>query len=274
MNSLYIKSLKTVFKNRQLFTLISNNFATKKTTKPTSGSDVEADKSKKGVRSSGNSESEPTSSTSQSKSSQSENVQGNIKEIKSVDGHKAPFSEDTISGRYAQTLFIASSQAGDLFNVYSDMLYLTSLYEKSEQFQTFAANAGLNSNQLFTFSSELANCGSFCKTSLAFLDLLAKNKRYMYVNDIAKKYVRAYHMLTKEEKITIISASDLNSSQKEQVKEAIKANPENSNKTFIIDFSVNPSIVGGLQMYSENRFMDLSLNSRIDKLKDEVNKYI
>ncbi len=96
----------------------------------------------------------------------------------------------------------------------------------------------------------------------------------MYINDIAKKYIRAYLLLTKEEKITIISAQELTSQEREEVKSALLANPENEGKTFIIDYTVDPSIVGGLQMYTENKFMDLSLNSRLEKIKDEVNKLI
>jgi len=96
----------------------------------------------------------------------------------------------------------------------------------------------------------------------------------MYINEIAKKYIRSYLLLTKEEKITIISAQELTEAEKNQVRAALLANPENEGKTFIIDYSVNPTIIGGLQMYTENKFMDLSLSSRLDKIKDEVNKLI
>lgn len=120
----------------------------------------------------------------------------------------------------------------------------------------------------------MATAGEFCNTTVKFCDLLGKNKRFMFVNDIAKKYIRSYGLLTNEEKITIISAQDLSESERNEVKSALEANPENKGKTFIIDYTVNPSIQGGLQMYTENKFMDLSLSSRLDKIRDEVNKLI
>ena len=59
----------------------------------------------------------------------------------------------------------------------------------------------------------MSKCGQFCETTMKFYgiiifkkDLLGKNKRFMYINDIAKKYVKLYLLLTKEEKITIFSA--------------------------------------------------------------------
>jgi F-type H+-transporting ATPase subunit O len=94
----------------------------------------------------------------------------------------------------------------------------------------------------------------------------------MYVNEIAKKYIKTYLLLTKEEKITIISAQELTNEEKSQVKNALESNPENEGKTFIIDYTTNPTIKGGLQMYTESKFMDLSLASRIDRIKDELNK--
>jgi len=96
----------------------------------------------------------------------------------------------------------------------------------------------------------------------------------MYINEIAKKYCRSYLLLTKEEKISIISAQELTTQEKAEVQKALESNPDNEGKIFIIDYSVNGNIIGGLQMYTENKFMDLSLSSRMDKLKEEVNKMI
>ena len=154
------------------------------------------------------------------------------------------------------------------------MKYLNSLYETVPSIRILASNAGLNNKQVNEFSDKMANCGEFCQTTLKFLYLVAKNRRYMYINDIAKKFVKSYLLLTKEEKITIISAYELSESEKNSVKEALSGNKDNEGKTFVIDYNINPLIIGGLQMFTSDRFMDMSLSSRIDKLKDEVNKLI
>ena len=165
---------------------------------------------------------------------------------------------------------MVASEESNLYHVFEDMKYLISLYENVESFRIFSDNSGLNAGQIYSFSEELARCGEFSATTLKFLDLLGKNKRFMYINQIAKKYLRSYLMLTKEEKITIISAQTLSEQEKSDVKKALSENPENEGKTFIIDYSVDSSIMGGLQMYTENKFMDLSLSSRLDKIKDEI----
>jgi len=182
--------------------------------------------------------------------------------------------EDSIAGRYSNTLFVVASEENNLFNVYEDMKYIINLYENLESFRLFADNSGLNSTQIYSFSQEVAKCGEFCATTLKFLDLLGKNKRFMFIHEIAKKYLRTYTLLTKEEKITIFSAQELTLTEKNQVGQALMANPENEGKTFIIDYLIKPEIMGGLQMYTENKFLDLSLQSRIDRIKDSVIKLL
>lgn len=81
---------------------------------------------------------------------------------------------------------------------------------------------------------------------MRFIEVLAENKRLMFIKDVADKYVKLYQQFNKEEKITIISANKLNSDQEQQVLQALKANPKNQGKEFVLDFRVDESILGGL----------------------------
>lgn len=56
--------------------------------------------------------------------------------------------------------------------------------------------------------------------------------------------------------------------------QALKANPHNEGKEFQLEFTIDPSIKGGLQMYTETEFMDMSLASRLDRLRSEVQKLV
>ena len=55
---------------------------------------------------------------------------------------------------------------------------------------------------------------------------------------------------------------------------ALKANPQNQGKEFVIEFKVDETILGGLQMYTESEFMDMSLASRVDRLSQEIQKMV
>ena len=44
---------------------------------------------------------------------------------------------------------------------------------------------------------------------MKFLEVLAENKRLIYIREIADKYAKLYQEFNKEEKVTIISAKAL-----------------------------------------------------------------
>ena len=118
----------------------------------------------------------------------------------------------------------------------------------------------------------LKDIGKFDSLTMKFLEVLAENKRLFEIKLVCDKYAKLYKTLNKEEKITIISAEELSGEEKSEVLAALGANPMNAGKEFTIDYTLDPAIKGGLQMYTETEFMDMSLVSRIEKLKSEITK--
>lgn len=118
----------------------------------------------------------------------------------------------------------------------------------------------------------LKDLGKFDPLVMKFLEVLAENKRLFEIKLVCDKYAKLYKTLNKEEKITIISAEELSGEEKSEVLAALGANPMNAGKEFTIDYTLDPAIKGGLQMYTETEFMDMSLVSRIEKLKSEISK--
>lgn len=96
----------------------------------------------------------------------------------------------------------------------------------------------------------------------------------MFIKEISEKYAKLYQQFNKEEKITVISASTLSAEDQQSVLNALKSNPQNKDKEFVIEFKVDGSILGGLQLYTESEFMDMSLASRVDRLNQEIQKMI
>ena len=115
---------------------------------------------------------------------------------------------------------------------------------------------------------------SFHPLTAKFLEVLAENKRLSFISGIADRYQKYYKALNREEKITVISAEPLSSGEQDEVLAALQANPLNQGKQFVLDFTVEPSIRGGLQMYTETEFMDMSLATRVTHLRSEISKLV
>ena len=195
-----------------------------------------------------------------------------VAKVQSTPDNKAPSREDTIEGRYAGVLFTTASQKESLYEVYEDMMYLSDLLKHSEMLKMFTENQGVGNREIEQLNKALTETADFSPITLHFLTILAQNKRLVFLPEIAFKYKNLYKQFNKEEKITIISAEALTSAQQSEVLAALKANPENEGKDFTIEYTVDAAIQGGLQMYTESEFMDMSLHSRMMRIQDEVSK--
>lgn len=87
---------------------------------------------------------------------------------------------------------------------------------------------------------------------------------------IIEKYDEYVKILSKQEDIKIISAKTLNESEKKQIVEALSRG--RPGVEFNVEYELDPTILGGLQVYSGSTFLDCSLRSRLDKLKTELDK--
>ena len=153
-------------------------------------------------------------------------------------------------------------------------MYLQEIDNKSEAFHLFTQNAGVGGKEIAQLNEILNNLGNFNPLTIKFLEILAETKRLSYLQAITQRYQKLYQLLNREEKITIIAAHDLSSSEQAEVLAALKANPQNEGKEFKLEFQVDATIRGGLQMYTETEFMDMSLASRVDKLRSEVSRMV
>jgi len=96
------------------------------------------------------------------------------------------------------------------------------------------------------FNAGLTEMADFHPATIRFLEVLAENKRLVYLKGIAERYAKLYQQVNKEEKITIISATELNDSERAEVLAALKENPHNAGKQFNVDYTIDETIGGGL----------------------------
>ena len=83
-------------------------------------------------------------------------------------------------------------------------------------------------------------------------------------------YIRYCKILNKEEDIRVICAKELSSEERSQVIESLKKNKPGVR--FKVTYEIDPAILGGLQIFAGTEFLDCSLRSRIEKLKNELSR--
>ena len=89
-------------------------------------------------------------------------------------------------------LFTTASQNKALYEVYEDMKYLGELYQNSESFQLFTLNAGVGTKEIKLFNKGLREFADFNDVTMRFIEVLAENKRLMFIKEISEKYAKLY----------------------------------------------------------------------------------
>lgn len=72
------------------------------------------------------------------------------------------------------------------------MAYLGEIYANCEVFREFTVNSGVGKKEIQKLNKILLETAPFHATTLKFLEVLAENKRLIFIEEIAKKYTKLY----------------------------------------------------------------------------------
>eukprot|EP00560_Eucampia_antarctica_P008466 CAMPEP_0197826338 /NCGR_PEP_ID=MMETSP1437-20131217/3312_1 /TAXON_ID=49252 ORGANISM="Eucampia antarctica, Strain CCMP1452" /NCGR_SAMPLE_ID=MMETSP1437 /ASSEMBLY_ACC=CAM_ASM_001096 /LENGTH=208 /DNA_ID=CAMNT_0043426735 /DNA_START=250 /DNA_END=876 /DNA_ORIENTATION=+ len=171
-----------------------------------------------------------------------------------------------LSARYANATYIAASKQGVLEQVEGELQAVHQTAKNSAKFSDFLDNPLISRDDKAKQIHEMFDGSGVSQVTLNLLDTLAGNAR---LNETGK-VISAYEQLMKakrgEVEATIISADPLTKAQTEAITSAMKSQVPGSGKV-ILSTEVDPSILGGLQVQIGDKFLDLSVVSRIDDLK-------
>ena len=101
-----------------------------------------------------------------------------------------------------------------------------------------------------------------------FIDSIIQNRQFNLLPNMIRRYDDLIKQLSKEESIKVISASALNESDRTRVEDALVERIGSRN--FQVEYEVDEDIVGGLQVYFGNSFLDCSLATRLQRVQTEV----
>lgn len=176
--------------------------------------------------------------------------------------------ELTKQGRYAYTLYLVAEQQKALDAVKEDMLFVKELYKESSDFQVLISNPSLKKQLVQNALKELMEKVQLSPTSINLINTLTENGRLKFLNEIADKYLSYHKLTTQRESVRVVSAAKLTSEEEKEVEAAM--HDFNPSAKFDLNYEVDASLLGGLQLYFPTAFMDLSLRSRLEKIKEEL----
>lgn len=176
-----------------------------------------------------------------------------------------------VSGRYSVTLYSSAVRAQELEKVAEDMKYLGELFAASPEFKVLTTDPTIKRQQLSGVLEEFFTKAGFAVTTKRTLALMMANQRLDVLQKVASEFGELLRAREKKEEVKIVSGDELSPAEKKEVEDALKQ--FDRSKTYSLSFGVDKAIIGGLQLYFPTAFMDLSLRSRLDKIKEELGNF-
>jgi F-type H+-transporting ATPase subunit delta len=171
-----------------------------------------------------------------------------------------------ISVRYAKALFELAKEQDLLSRVKEDMSLLSQEAAMGSDLQTFLSSPLYTPSEKKTVLS-----GTFASLvnplTVRFLELLADNKREIFLRDIARNFL---DMVRKEQgikKVTISSAVTLDA---KTVETLLQTATEVAGGKVELSLVVDPALMGGFIMRIGDQQIDASVSTKLKKISREL----
>lgn len=102
---------------------------------------------------------------------------------------------------------------------------------------------------------------------LNFLKLLAERGHFAFLPDCLDEYCRKYDEANNIENVTVYSAVPLSSAQEDALRDKLCAK---LGKTIRLHVEVDPSVIGGIRVQTENTSLDGTVRNKINTIRDNL----
>ena len=167
---------------------------------------------------------------------------------------------------YAKAIFTAALDAGNHDMVARDLALLSAV-SNTKEVSSLIEDPELSKEKIAQIIIGLAD-GEICDLSNKMLELLADNKRLNLIDAINTSYQQLLEQHSNTSSIVVNVANQPSEDNKNIIIEKLLAeHGEGSN----IEFSEDPSIMGGLSIKVGDETLDLSIKGKVKKLVNQLN---
>jgi F-type H+-transporting ATPase subunit delta len=171
----------------------------------------------------------------------------------------------TLARPYAKAAFDLA-EADNATGSWNEMLALASSLVSEESMAKLLQSPEVGSGQIVEILSEIAG-ESFNDRFRGYLSVLAENKRFSLIPEIAALYQKLVEEADKLLRVRVVSAFALEENQASRLKDALARRFE---REILLESEVDSSIIGGAIVYADGQVIDGSLKDRLAKLSNSL----
>lgn len=182
---------------------------------------------------------------------------------------KPPVQLFGLEGRYATALFSAASKLKQLDQVEKDLSALQETLKADPKLRECVVSPIINRRVLGIALKEAAEKLRFAPATANLLGLLADNGRLKKLDTVINAYKTIMSAHRGEVVCEVVTAKPLDASQTKQLEGALKSFLK-SNQSLKITSRADPSIIGGLIVSIGDKYVDMSIASKVKMYTDVI----
>ena len=170
-----------------------------------------------------------------------------------------------VHGTYATALFKAASADKSLNKVEKEIANFTGHINENAALRSFLSNPTIPRKAKKADIEAIMAKGKFSPATVAFFGTLAENGRLAMAGKIGEKFTELMQASRGEVQAVVTSAEPLSNAQMKTLNKSLGSFLEKG-QTLSLETRVNADILGGLTVQIGDRFMDLSIANKIQKM--------
>ncbi len=171
-----------------------------------------------------------------------------------------------IATRYSKALFTLAKEKNILSNIQKDMALIVSICDNEQYFNQFLENPVLaysKKNKIFKIIFK----DRTDIVTINFLQLIAKNRREMYLRQMAINFLNLYKKYKGIKTIQFTSVEKISDVVRKEINDVVKA-------SFNVDTelieNIKEELIGGFVIRIEDEQYDASVSNQLEKIKREI----
>ena len=177
-------------------------------------------------------------------------------------------NQSKISVRYAKALFLLAREKDILEEVKDDMVLIQTICNSVPEFNLIVESPVIQTSDKQKIIFEIVKDRTEKVTQL-FLDIIIKNKREIFINDIARRYIYLFRKEKGIKTIVLKTAVPVDMEIQNKLIEFVK---KKLNTKIELQADVKKELIGGFQFTVDDLQYDASVSTELRKMKRELIK--
>jgi F-type H+-transporting ATPase subunit delta len=167
--------------------------------------------------------------------------------------------------RYAKAILDLSTESNSVNAIADNMALIVKANEETKEFQIFLNSPVIKTDKKIQILNVLFS--EFTELTMSFVELITKNKRENLLVEIAAAFIS---LLKKQNGIVPVTVTSAVKLEKETLKTLLDSIQKYVDGDFEVTEEVDPSLIGGFVVRMDDKQIDASISSQLNRMKLEL----